>query len=282
MSKYYQSLDQGHFDYDLQALPGLAGRHFRGPGIDPSRPFFACIGAAQTFGRFCERPYPTLLSERLGMPVLNLAVGGAGPRLFGRPEFLEWINRAEFVVVQVMSARSESNSRFDNTATDGLVGVRTSDRRKMRFEEFLADLVAAEPRDVVREIVDETRENYVLGFSELLRRIFPPKVLLWLSKRSPGYQEDYSMHYGILGDFPQLVTAAMLERVQAHADAFVSCISTNGLPQRLWPANGPIDGTQIRDGELVNQYYPSPDMHEEAARHLAPVCGRLVSGWSGL
>jgi hypothetical protein len=282
MSKYYQGLDQGHFDYDLQALPSLAGRHFRGPRIDPLRPFFACIGAAQTFGRFCERPYPTLLSERLGMPVLNLGVSGAGPRLFGRPEFLEWINKAEFVVVQVMSARSEGNSRFDNSATDGLVGVRSSDRRKMRFEEFLADLVAAESHSVVREIVDETRENYVRGFSELLRRIRPPKILLWLSKRSPDYQEDYSMHFGILGDFPQLVTAAMLERIQAHADALVSCVSRSGLPQRLWPAERQIDGTQIRDGALVNQYYPSPEMHEKAARDLAPVCGRLVSGWSGL
>jgi hypothetical protein len=30
--------------------------------------YFVCLGAAQTFGRFCQRPFPTILAERLAMP----------------------------------------------------------------------------------------------------------------------------------------------------------------------------------------------------------------------
>src|SRR5687768_3753373 len=98
MGDYYQRLDFGHFDYELHWLKGLRPHRFRGPAIDPSRPYIACIGAAQTFGRFCERPFPALLGERLGVQALNLGVGGAGPRLFGTPRFLRWINGAELVV----------------------------------------------------------------------------------------------------------------------------------------------------------------------------------------
>ena len=80
-------------------------------------------GAAQTFGRFVERPFPTLLAERLGLPALNLGAGGAGPRHFDRPEYLDALNRAEAVVLQVLSGRSASCSLFDNSATGRIVGV---------------------------------------------------------------------------------------------------------------------------------------------------------------
>src|SRR4051812_30999395 len=77
----------------------------RGPEIGPLSPggYGAVLGAAQAFGRFCPKPFPALLSERIGMPVLNLGLAGAGPRMFMRNNFLDVINDAAFVVVQVMS-----------------------------------------------------------------------------------------------------------------------------------------------------------------------------------
>ena len=74
--------------------------------------YFVCIGAAQTFGRFCERPYPTLLQERLGLQALNLGRRGAGPSFFSKEndKLLGYINGARFAVIQVMAGRSEGNS----------------------------------------------------------------------------------------------------------------------------------------------------------------------------
>ena len=55
------------------------------------------VGAAQTFGRLCALPFPSLLAETMGIEVLNLGHGGAGPefffdqaysRLFGLPHSL--------------------------------------------------------------------------------------------------------------------------------------------------------------------------------------------------
>src|SRR5687767_7648017 len=98
MGEYYQQLDRRLFDYDLQSLAGIPDKAFRGPAVDLSRPYVACIGAAQTFGRFCERPFPALLADRLGIQFLNLGVGGASPRLFDVPEFLELANGAALVI----------------------------------------------------------------------------------------------------------------------------------------------------------------------------------------
>ena len=56
----------------------------RGPRPERLEPgsYFVCLGAAQTFGRFCAQPFPTLLGQRLGYPVLNISHGGAGPSFF--------------------------------------------------------------------------------------------------------------------------------------------------------------------------------------------------------
>src|SRR5690606_30734795 len=72
-------------DYACYELEGT-GLWFRGPApgrLEAGR-YFTAIGAAQTFGCFCPRPYPALLAERLGVEGLNLGYSGAGPAFFLR------------------------------------------------------------------------------------------------------------------------------------------------------------------------------------------------------
>jgi LPS sulfotransferase NodH len=68
----------------------------------------------------------------------------------------------------------------------------------------------------------------------------------------------------------------VLEALRPHADAFVDCTSRAGIPQKLWPATKRIDGTILREGWLFNDYYPSPEIHREAADRLVPACQRLI------
>jgi Domain of unknown function (DUF6473) len=276
MGTYYQDLDSGWFDYDLQSVAGVSDQLFRGPAVDLSRPYVACVGAAQTFGRFAAQPFAALLAQRLGLQILNLGVGGAGPRLFDSPQYLELLNGAEAVVVQVLSGRSERNSLFDNSDTRNLFGIRVSDNKSMRFEDFLGDLVKSGPPELVRRAVQETRESYVRHMVGLLDGIRRPKVLLWFSDRTPDYRSDFSSAWGILGSFPQLVDAAMVAEVRAHADAYVECVSARGIPQRLWKSSQEIDGASLERGVLVNRYYPSPEMHADAVEMLAPVVSRFL------
>src|SRR5688572_6739549 len=108
----YQERDYEIIDYEVFRVP-MHGGELRGPAPRTLAPgeYFTCVGAAQTFGCFCEQPYPALLSERLGLPVLNFGFAGAGPRFFLKyPVLLKYINAGRFAVVQVMSGRSEDNS----------------------------------------------------------------------------------------------------------------------------------------------------------------------------
>lgn len=277
LSRYYQKLDAaGGLNYELHQLPTIGLRTFRGPQINTSAPYLAFIGSAQTFGRFVPIPFPSLLGLRLGIPVLNLAVGGAGPRHFLTREYLEVINGAEAVVVQILSGRSASNSLFDNSESGGMVGHIRGEQSKIRAEEFFARFGQPSGKAQIVEIVDETRNDYTSSFIELLRKIVVPKILFWFSTRTPQYQENYeNVPHGIFGAFPHLVNKKMVNRLAALSDDYVECVSKQGLPQKLWSSHQAIDGAVLREGILENHHYPSPAMHVAAADSLENSCRRF-------
>lgn len=268
----YQRLDAPHVEYDLWECPFDPTVRLRGPVVDRARPYVVCLGAAPTFGRFCREPYPALLARHLGIQVLNAGVAGAGPSTFLRGSWREWLDGAEAVVVQVLAARSEGNSLFDCIPERGALGVRRSDRRTMRFEDFLRDLLGTADPATVRRVVEETRRNYLAHMVRLLDGIRAPKLLLWLSKRPPRYDLDLRSPHGVLNAHPQLVDETMLDGLRSHADGVVECVSAAGIPQRLWPAVSPLPGAELREGVLFNRYYPSPQMHVLAARRVAEAC----------
>ena len=272
----YQRFDAAHLDYALWDCPFDKTVKLRGLPVDQTRPYIACLGADPTFGRFCGDPVPELLSRRLGMQVLNAGVAGAGPSTFLRGGWGEWLNGAEAVVVQVLAARSESNSLFECDPTRGALGVRRSDGSPMRFEEFLRLLMETSDPATVRQVVEETRHNYVRNMIRLLEGIRAPKILLWLSKRPPRYAINDRKLHGILNAHPQLVDDVMLDKIRTHADGVVECVSSAGIPQRLWPAAEPLPGTVLEEGLLTNRYYPSPEMHTLAAARLAEACRSIL------
>jgi hypothetical protein len=275
----YQDRDQHILDYDLFEFCGLSLRGPK-PALDPGH-FFVCLGAAQTFGRFCERPYPTLLSEQLGLPVLNLSAPAAGPLFFlRRSKLLEHVNRARFVIVQVMSGRTEMNSRFDSSG-GGLL-TRRSDGSKVAAEPAYRELLETEDVEVVRQLVAETRSNWVAHYRELLATIQIPTVLLWFSRRPPAYQEDYSNVRRLFGAYPQLVNEEMVEELRPNVDDYVECVTSRGLPQPLFDGKTG-DPTTVAGPEVLgdralthNTYYPSPEMHEDAAASLRATAASIA------
>jgi hypothetical protein len=238
--------------------------------------YFVCLGAAQTFGRFCLRPFPTILQERLSLPVLNISHGGAGPSFFSRggERLFEYLNNARFVVLQVMSGRSESNSLFESRGVGHY--TRRSDGTEMGCDEAFADLLRTAPRAVVARIVDETRQNWLANYRTILAKIAVPTILFWFSSRKAKYRQTYDSIQGLFGEFPQLVNEATLRSLSSDCEYAVSCVSRRGLPQRL---------TDRHTGETVtvwdpwtatpwesNRYYPSPQMHVDAADALEAEC----------
>jgi hypothetical protein len=278
----YQQLDWQIVDYELYRRPGFPG-DLRGPAPQQLVPggYIACVGAAQTFGRFCQDPFPHQLSQRLGIPVLNLGIAGAGPRFFLRhPQLIQWMNDSRFVIIQVMSARSEDNSVFESGGLE-LLTIRSTGER-MGANAAYRRLLESGDIQLVTSIVAETRANWVASYEELLSRIRVPTLLFWFSTREPEYTETHDRVKGLLGKFPHLVNREMAQVVRSYCDTYVHCVTDSGLPQRL---TSRFTGSPVRvhrrsdlgrGMQTVNRYYPSPEMHRHAADLLEAACRAFV------
>lgn len=278
MSEGYQAQDAPHFDYGMQSIQGVDEHRFRGPVPDLDQPYIACIGGAQTMGRFCRDPYPARLQRALGLPCLNLGLGGAGPRFALHPQILPLLQGARLVVVQTFSGRSASNSLYDNAPHGRNSGRCVRTGAHVFFEQFLEDLMLREDEDLLRRTLDETREDFAHTMTALGNAIGRPSVLLWLSRRTPDYAAGFGSVFEMGSHYPQLIDAATLEACRPAFDAYVECAEPLGLPQKLWRGE-PVEATRTDDeGTLWNHYYPSPEMHDHAASLLVPRCRELLAG----
>lgn len=280
----YQKRDWEITDYQMYSLKDT-DLSFRGPepkNLDKNQ-YFVCLGAAQTFGCFCRNPYPKILEKNLNLPVLNLGFGGAGPYFYLKNESLKsYISNAKFAIVQVMSGRSESNSLFDSGGLEYL--TRISDGFQTGADAAYTQLLKENERNYVEKIVTETRQNWVSNYKKLLTEIKIPKILFWFSTRHPFYREKYNQNvYDLFGSFPQLVNLSMVRKIEKYCDRYVECLSTRGRPQLLISrfTNKPTTISDLGREDLrvlygsqqkYNKYYPSPEMHVDAAQSLEKVC----------
>jgi hypothetical protein len=288
MAAEYQDTDWRVVDYQPFCLDeAIMDRSTKRPlfirGPRPARletgGYFVVLGAAQTFGRFCARPFATMLQERLDLPVLNVSHGGAGPAFFcgDNARLIDYLNGARFVVIQVMSGRSDSSSLFES---DG-VGYfsRKSDGARLGCDEAFAELIRSGSKRVLSQIVSETRFNWCASYESLVSKIAVPTILLWFSTRKPKYRQGWNSLSALFGAFPQLVDARMISAIRPLFDRYVECVTTRGLPQRL-ADRFTGEQTTVTDPWTSrpwteNWYYPTPEMHEDAALALETVCRAL-------
>ncbi len=273
----YQKPDRAFIDYQVYKW-GQLDQIYRGPQPDLSRPYVACIGAAQTFGRYAKRPFPAILGDKLGMTVANLGTGGAGPGFFLRdPVALEAASGAEVCVVQVMSARSISNRLFKvkpkRNARIMAVSKALEDLfPHVDFDTFtyahnmLNQISEADPEQFV-EVEAELKKAWVARTRSLLQAITTRKVLFWFSERTP---DDTTQHREgqMMLKYPQFITQAMIDAVRPDVDEVVYCSGGEGLPQSLLVDGKPVLQTPFGIPVTENRYYPSPEMHVRAAEKL--------------
>ena len=281
---YYQDQELGLINYQYFKAPG-GKLYFRGP-VPPSlerNSFFVCIGAAQTFGRFCEKPFSETISDQLNLPCLNLGYAGAGPSFYLKNDYLlDLINQARFVIVQVMSGRSESNSRYISLSGRNML-TRISNGTTVMDTEAYKEILRLNSFDLIREIVQQTKYSWLKNTTSLLERIDVPKCLFWFSTRSPEYKMNFDKVKSLLGEFPHLVDTSLINTVKPLADNYVECVSNRGLPQKLYAKNTQDTveityalglGAKAKKSEY-NRYYPSPEMHVDAADALLSACLKL-------
>jgi hypothetical protein len=302
----YQRRDREVVDYQMYQLDEV-GLCFRGPKVENLHEgeFFACLGAAQTFGCFAEKPFCTLLQDRLGLPALNLGYGGAGPSFYLKHAgLIDIINRSRFAIIQVMSGRSQSNALLDAGGLE-YVTMR-ADGRRMSAENAYREILhgVERPRNSkslaarikrrirrhfgamrLKALVKETRANWVDSYSQLFRAIRVPTVLFWISRRDWDYPIDYSSVDGVFGDFPQLIDRQTMSLITPLASHYAQCVSSRGFPQQLisrftgLPTSVRLCDDRPDFGDVTwthNKYYPTPEMHVDAAESLAAVCAQYA------
>jgi Domain of unknown function (DUF6473) len=262
MAQSYSRKDGRFMDYRMEQFHG---EWFRGP-LDRGPDAIAWLGAAQTFGRLVDEPFPEMVGGRLHLGTLNLGSGGKSPQYYLRhPELLDEVNRCRVAVVQIMSARGCDNSLF-RSDQGGARGVRLDKGTPTRSPAILQDLISRRRPLKARRIVRQTQQAYVHEMGSLLRAIRVPKVLLWISFRplSPKKRGWQTLN----ATSPQLVSDAMVSKIEPLADQFIAVVSRAGIPQVIHDEASNVVRT--------NWYYPSPEMHRLAADELTPVVGALA------
>jgi hypothetical protein len=283
----YQESDRAIVDYQYANLPGTDANVqslVRGPvPTDLSADFIACIGGAHTLGRFVQSPYPALLQKQMGIPVLNLGHGGGKPEFYLQSKgFIEVINKAKCVVIQVMSARGSPNRFLKPTShahnmmklAEGIV----SDKNPLFVDAAYRKLLQQREPQAVREAINETRAHWLAEMGDLLDRISIQKVLFWFSVRTPAYVEGFDSAHTLLGDYPHLVNEAMIDALKFKVHEYVECVTEEGLPNALRDRNSgalvAVLPWQSDPGH--NHYYPSPEMHAAACDALMPAVRKVL------
>lgn len=274
MPQPYQRRDIDIVDYQIYPMEDKKNNKvfgFRGPQPLPLEKscYFVGLGPATTFGCYTKRPYLWLLEQDLGLPNLNLGMPGCGATLLNQEDnslLIDLVNDARFAIVLVMSARSHS-SRLHRPARLG--SLSSPQIMKELSQYFKKD------RPFLRGVITDMRNSFVEDYIKLTQKIKVPKILLYLSHHSLDYEDNYDLDFPSLHQgFPHFINRETVDRVIHHFDDFVECHSLRGYPQKLISrfTGEPVTNKQ---GEY-NTGYASPEMHEDAAKLLLPVCQKYL------
>jgi len=209
-----------------------------------------------------------------------------------------------------MSGRSEGNSVFASNGSEFL--TRRSDEEKIAaadawrivlecnylwnkspvFKTQVRKLCRHYGTKRILKLLEETRTNWLDSYRELISQINVPIILLWISKRTPDYEPvidntTFSPIQKFFGDFPQFVNGDMVNELAELVDHYAECVTSRGMPQQFVSrfTQEPITLDLGKDradfkGQVwtENNYYPSPEMHEDAAASLLPFAQQVLAG----
>ena len=244
---------------------------FRGPRQDLHGTYLSIIGGSETYGRFVADPYPALLQARLGCTVVNFGCMNAGVDVFvNEPAIIAACRKARATVVQVVGAQNMTNRFYAVHPRRNDRFLRASPLMRQMFNEIdfteynftrhmLRDLRDRAPERFLL-IETELREAWVARMRNLLTRLGPRTILLWLGDHHPPGK------HGSLGPAPLLVDSAMISAVERSAAQVV----------RVDPSEGAR--TAGTEGMVHSEFdiaaaaeMPGPAVHAEIAAALEPV-----------
>lgn len=244
---------------------------FRGPRQELEGAYFAIVGGSETYGRFVAEPYPAILQSRLGQTVVNFGCMNAGVDVFaGEPAVIAACRKGRASVVQVVGAQNMTNRFYAVHPRRNDRFLRASPLMRSMFGEIdfteynftrhmLSDLKDRAPERFLL-IETELREAWVARMRDLLTRLGPRTILLWLG----GHHAQGRL--GGLGPSPLLVSDAMLHAVEPFAGRLVRVTPSEAARRSGTEGMVHSEFDMVAAAEL-----PGPAVHAEIADALEPV-----------
>jgi len=251
---------------------------FRGPARPLAGAFCLALGGAETYGKFVERPWPVLVEDALGLPVVNMGCMNAGADVFLKDgEVRRAAAAARLTLVQVTGAHNlanrfyavhpRRNDRFV-AATPALRALYPEvDFTEFAFTRHLVAALAARSAGRFAEVAAALRATWVERMRALLGLAGGAAVLVWIAARAP---EAEGLGTDPASD-PLLVTRAMLEAVRPAAARLVEVVAS--------PAALALGTLGMRHSALEGAAaagLPNPAVHAEVADALAPALAALL------
>jgi hypothetical protein len=289
---HYSIRDWRILDYNACIISGVDYPVYGNPPelVEPGE-YFSVLGSAHSAGVCSLRSYVDILSSLSHLPSINLSRGGNSPELIARDNLescSQYLPSSKFVVFEIMSVRSASNSRFTVTTGDMAYdhqmsrpdGTRVSQCRPMDIYKML---MRNDPNELHR-LISESSENYIRHAEIVIKEIESPIIFLWLSQRVPDFFD--------ISDIPQLESLDHTQNIARFQNSFpmftgrwlcermLSLAKSRGLKCALIEVScstglGSLavnrftnETTKWWNGESKQSYYPSLYMHNLAAARI--------------
>lgn len=204
---------------------------FRGPRRRLDRPYLAFIGGTETYGKFIEKPFASMVEKAMRQPCVNLGcVNGGVDAFVNDPTIMEICYQADCTVVQVMGANylsnrfysvhSRRNDRFLRASTVLQAIYSEVDFSEFSFIRHMLNALHTTSPDRFDIVVSELQNAWTARMKNMLRQIGPRSILLWFSEEEPS-----DMHWAErpnqLQTDPLFVTASMVAELREFVQDIV-------------------------------------------------------------
>ena len=265
----------------LDYFPCQYGRSkliFRGPRRRIRDDYAVFLGGIETYGKFIQVPYSTLVEHETGLKSVNLGCANVGVDVYVSDKSLLGIcAKAKVTVIQLVGAQNMSNRYY-------AVHPRRNDRflhastllqtiyDEIDFTDFhftrhmLVALASAAPEKFVL-IEQELKNAWMARMQSLINQIEGKVVLLWLADHTP----EQGRKRGLAATEPLFVDRAMIDVLSASVSDVIEIVSDP--EERREGLNEMVFAPQDR---TVAEEMLGPVVHRRVSAALAPVISRLT------
>lgn len=219
----HEKIETGDLSYS-PCRYGNSRMLFRGPRKRLDMPYLAFIGGTETYGKFIEKPYPTLVEKAMRQTCVNFGcVNGGIDAFVNDPTIMGICSDADLTVVQVMGANLLSNrfysvhprrnDRFLRASTVLQAIYSDADFSEFSYTRHMLGALHTKSLDRFETVVKELREAWTARMRNMLGQIGDRTILLWFSEDELT-DDHWADRSNQLQVDPLFVTASMIDELR--------------------------------------------------------------------